>query len=255
MSGGGSQNQEVSSDPWGGVQPYLSELFRYGQRDVLERPLEFYPESTVVPFAPETEYGLGATTNRAAMGSALNPAAQGQVMDTLGGKYMAGGEGYDAYLDSLMSSVRPAVDSQFAAAGRTGGALRSEALGRGIGRGMAPLYDAERSRMMQASSLAPQLAREDYYDIDRLGGVGARREDLYGRQLGDQMQRWNFAQSEPFGRLSRYSTLLQGGLPFGTQETSGGSGKGAGQTAMGGLGAASSIAGMGGPGGFGMWGA
>ncbi len=252
MSGGGG-NQEVKNEPWSGVQPYLSELFRYGQRDVLERPLEFYPQSTVVPFAPETEYGLGATTNRAYGGSPLNPMAQMQVGRTLAGDYMAGGEGYDAYLDSLMSQVQPAVASQFGSAGRAGSPGMAEALGRGIGRGMAPLYDAERSRMMGASSLAPQLAREDYYDMDRMLGVGAQRENLYGRELADQIARWDFEQGEPFGRLSRYSTLLQGGIPFGTRETSGAS-KGAGQTAMGAAGLGLSAARMGGPGGFGMWG-
>jgi hypothetical protein len=223
MAKGGSQ--EVSNDPWAGVQPYLTHGFQYALRDVLDRPLEFFPNSTVTPFSPETQYGLGATTSRALGGSPLNPAAQGQIMDTLGGNYLAGGEGYDAYLDSVLSSVRPNVESQFAASGRSGSPLMGEALGRGIGRGMAPLYNAERSRMMQASAMAPQLAREDYYDIDRLMGVGAKREDLYSRELADQMGRWDFAQQEPGARTGQYMNLLQGGLPFGTQRTSGG-GKG-----------------------------
>ncbi len=253
MSDGGG-GQEVTSDPWSGVQPYLYDLFGRARREIADYPREFYPESTVTPFAPETEASLDAMTGRAMRGSALNPMAQQQVAQTLGGEYLAGGEGFDAYADAVTSAVRPAIESQFASAGRSGSPLMAEALGRGVSRGMAPLYDAERSRMMAASSMAPQLAREDYYDIDRLGGVGARREDLYSRQLGDQIRRWDFAMNEPYGRLQQYGSLLQGGLPFGSQTSSQG-GKGAGQTAMGGLGAAASIAGLGGPGGFGMWGA
>ena len=253
--GKGSSDTTTSTSPWSGLQPYLSTGFEAAFNDVLNNPLEFFPNSTVTPFSPETEYGLGAMTNRAAMGSPLNPAAQGQVMDTLSGKYLTGGEGYDAYLDSVMSDVRPQVDSQFAAGGRTGSGMHSESLGRGLGRGMAPLYNAERGRMMQASGMAPQLAREDYYDIDRLMGVGAKREDLYSRELGDQMARWDFAQNEPGNRISQYMGLLQGGAPYSTSTTKGGGGgKSGGQTALGALGGATSIAGLGGPGGFNWWG-
>lgn len=254
--GKGSSDTTTSTSPWSGLQPYLSTGFEAALGDVLNNPLEFFPNSTVTPFSQETEYGLGAMTNRAGQGSPLNPAAQGQVMDTMSGKYLTGGEGYDAYLDSVMSDVRPQVDSQFAAGGRTGSGMHSESLGRGLGRGMAPLYNAERGRMMQASAMAPQLAREDYYDIDRLMGVGAKREDLYSRQLGDQMARWDFSQQEPGARIGQYMGLLQSGLPFGTQKTSGGGGgKGAAETGLGVAGAGASLAGMGGPGGFGWWGA
>ena len=51
-------------------------------------------------------------TNRAMQGSELNPAAQGQVMDTLGGKYLAGGEGYDWFYasdDDRAAGIRSSI--------------------------------------------------------------------------------------------------------------------------------------------------
>ena len=206
------KTQEVDTDPWEGVQPYLRELFREAQANVLNRPLEFYPDSTVVPFAPETEAALAAQTGRSVFGSPLNPAAQQQVYDTMTGGYFGQGAGFDLAKDAIASAVVPAVDTQFGTAGRFGGPLQAEALGRGISRGLAPYL--ERNRMMAASEMAPELAREDYFDIGQLGQVGMQREDLYGRSLQDLVDRWNFAQQEPFSRISDYSSLLQPGLSF-----------------------------------------
>lgn len=208
------KSQDVNTDPWAGVQPYLTRLFQEGERGVLERPLEFYPDSTAVPFSPETEISLAAQTGRAVLGNPLNPAAQGQISDTLAGNYFAGGPGFDAARDAVASAVIPGVDSAFGMGGRFGGALQSEAIGRGVSRGLAPYLDAERNRMMQASEMAPGLAREDYFDISQLGQAGLQREDLYGRTLQDQVDRWNFAQQEPTTRLGNFSSLIQPGLSF-----------------------------------------
>lgn len=214
------KSNDVDTDPWGGVQPYLRTLFGEGQQNILERPLEFYPESTTVPFSPETDVALAAQTGRAFSGNPLNPMAQQQVGDTLAGNYFGQGAGFDAAADAVTSAVMPGVDSQFGTGGRFGGALQAEALGRGVSRGMAPYLDAERNRMMQASEMAPELAREDYFDIGQLGDVGAAREDLYSRELQDQVDRWNFAQQEPNTRISNFSNILQPGLQFSSQQGS-----------------------------------
>lgn len=253
--GGGGRSQTTETQPWKQLRPYLGRGFHEALVNVLERPLEFFPGSTVTPFAPETQAGLLGMTNRAAMGSALNPAAQGQIMDTLSGDYFGGGEAFEAAKDAITSSVVPGVDSTFGLGRRFGSPLHAQAIGRGVSRGLAPYLESERGRMMQASAMAPTLAREDYYDLDRLMGVGARREDLYSRELADQMARWDFAQQEPGTRIANYMNLLQSGSPYTTTRTSGGGGgKGAGQTALGVLGGAASVAGLGGPGGFGIWG-
>jgi hypothetical protein len=134
-------------------------------------------------------------------------------MATMGGDYMSGGPGFNAYADSAWNAVRPQVDSAFEAGGRYGSNLHAESLGKGFGRAMAPLYDAERNRQMGAMAGAPGLAMADYTDPTMLQGVGAAREQ--------QAQR--FA-DEPTRRLQNYMGLIGGSGYGGTTTTTGGAG-------------------------------
>ncbi len=208
-SGGGGTNTTVqNADPWKGQQPYLEKGFAGAEQGILNQPGQ-----GDVPLSPETQYSLYHTGNRALQGSPLLGQAQGQASSTLAGDYMSGGPGYESYLDSVVSSVRPQVDSMFARGGRSGSPGHQEALGRGIGRGMAPLYDSERGRQMQAMAGAPGLAQADYADMSMLGNVGAAREGQQ-RTIND----------EAYNRLSRYMGLV-GGMGYGgTTTTSGGAG-------------------------------
>ena len=208
MAKGGSNTETVKQDPWKAQQPYLTAGFEGAANEVLNQPY-----GSVVPFSPESQYALEQTGNRALQGSPLIGQGQQQISNTLGGDYMSGGPGFDAFADAAWSSVRPGVDSQFARGGRTGGAAHGEALGRGFGRAMAPLYDAERGRQMQAAFGAPGMAMADYQDMGMLGQVGAQRE-AKAQQYA----------SEPANRLSQYMGLV-GGQGYGGQTTtSGGSG-------------------------------
>lgn len=229
MSSGGSGTQVQNTDPWSGQQPYLKKGFEGAEQGVLNNPGQ-----GVVPFSPETQYSLYGTANRALQGNPLLQMGQGQIADTLGGNYMAGGPGFDAFADAAWNSVRPQVDSGFAGAGRYGSNAHSEALGKGFGRAMAPLYDSERGRQVQAAFGAPGLAQADYADFDRLGLVGGARE-ARAQQYAD----------EPYERLRRYMSLVGGG-GYGSQTTSSGQ---EGNPLMGALGgaAAGSM--------FGPWGA
>lgn len=217
--GGGSQSSET--EPWAPQQPYLRRGLREAEQNILDRPHQFFPNSTVVPFSPETEMSLAAQTGRAMTGSPLNALAQQDVGRTLSGDYLNQNPYLDQLTDSITAAIRPGIDAQFAGGGRYGSGLHAESLGRGISRGLAqPLfgaYESERNRMQQAAGMAPQLAREDYYDIGQLGQVGLRREDLYGRQLQDQMQRFEFEQSEPNRRIAEYINLVSG--PYGGTQT------------------------------------
>lgn len=82
-------------------------------------------------------------------------------------------------------------------------------------------YESERDRMAQdlqqqrqqqlgVLGLAPSLAQNDYADIDRLSQVGARREDLAGREMQDAMSRWDFGQNAQSTLLDQYLGRLQG---------------------------------------------
>ena len=208
MPSGGSNTETVTQDPWKEQQPYLTGGFEGAAEEILNQPY-----GSMVPFSPESQYSMEQIGNRALQGNPLLQQGQQQMSDTLAGNYMSGGRGFDDFADAAWSSVRPGVDSQFARGGRTGGAGHGEALGRGFGRAMAPLYDAERNRQQQAAFGAPGMAMADYQDMGMLGQVGAQREGK-AQQFAD----------EPYKRLSQYMGLV-GGQGYGGQTTtSGGSG-------------------------------
>ena len=233
MSGGGSQTSQTTNEPWAAAQGPLKLGYQAAEQNILNRPTEFFPGSTVVPFAPETEAALGATSNRAFQGSPLLGGAQQYTGDVLGGQFLdpASNPFLANVSDSVLSAIRPGVDSMFAGGGRAGSPSHAEALGRGVSRGMAPYlfgeYGRERGFQESAANRAPGLAREDYYDIDRLGGVGAAREGQVGQELADQQARWGFAQEEPGRRAQSYISSISG-IPMGsistTRSDSGGSG-------------------------------
>ena len=214
---GGGQTSTSTTEPWPAQQESLKRGFLEAEQNVLDRPLDYFPESTVIPFAPETTAALGATTTRALRGSPLLGGAQEYTGDVLAGRYADPRN--NPYLagvsDAVLSEVIPAVSSTFGRAGRTGGSpLELEAVGRGVSRGMAPTlareYGRERGAMEAAAGRAPGLAREDYTDIGQLARVGAVREGKAGEGLSDQLARWNFAQSEPTNRIAQFMSLVQG---------------------------------------------
>jgi hypothetical protein len=75
--------------------------------------------------------------------------------------------------------------------------------------------DLERQRSMQfgVAGLAPQLANQDYVDINALQGVGGQVEDLSGRLMEDQAARWDFSQNAPQINLDNYLARVTGAYP------------------------------------------
>ena len=216
-TGGGTQQTVQTNEPWSAQKPYLKTGFGRAETDVLDRPLSYFPESTVVPFSPESTLALGGQTNRALEGSPLLGGAQGYTGDVLSGKFLdpSSNPFLSQVSDAVLSEVQPQVAGTFARAGRTGGSpLAAEALGRGVSRGMAPYlfseYGRERGIMEGAAARAPGLAREDYYDLSRLGEVGAARETKTEEGLAEDIARFNFGQQEPTNRVAQFMNLIQG---------------------------------------------
>jgi len=199
--------QTTDTTPWAPAQPYIKTGYEAAEQNILNRPTSFFPGSTVVPFSPESQAALGGTANRAYWGSPVLGAAQDYTTDLLTNP------GSSPVYDAVRSDVRPGVDAAFGRAGRQGTSpLADEAYGRGISRALAPYMES-------AAGRAPGLAREDYYDLERLAGVGAAREAKQGQHLGEQMARWDFAQQEPAQRTQAYISALSG-VPMGQTSTS-----------------------------------
>ncbi len=237
--GGGSPATSLTTEkaePWGPQIPYLKRGFKEAEQNVLNRPLEFFPGSTVTPFAPETEAGLSKATARATEGSPVIGAAEGELQRTLGGDYLSADNPYTSALtDQIAGDVGAAVDSRFSLAGRQYGSPgHVEAVSRGIADAVAPFqfgnYSAERGRMGEQLKMAPAIGAQPYQDAQALLGVGAEREGLSRAGLSENVARHQFAQTEPIQRIENYMRLVQGN--YGGQRTS----TGTAQPATGGFG-------------------
>ena len=231
-SGGGSGGQQTvvqerNVEPWSELQPFLADeqfgLYPTARRDVLERPLEFFPNRTFIPFSPETQMGLSGIAGRA-MTPPITLPAEAELGRTLSGQYLdAGNPFFQQMMQRVAREVRPRIDTQFAQGRRLGSGLHGEATSRSLADAAASLsfqnYGQERDRMQRAVQMAPGLEQAGYLPMQQLMGVGSMREGLARQELAEQMQRHAFAQAEPSQRLGVYASLL-GQNPTGMGGTS-----------------------------------
>jgi len=221
----------TNTDPWSGQQDYLKTGFSRAQSDVLDKPAEYYPNSTVVPFAPQTEQALGLQEQRAIGGSPVEQQAQNVVQQTAQGDYLAQGNPFlgqaiqsatQPVIEQFQEDIVPGIQSGFSGKGRYGSGLQARQQERA---GQAALdqtskiasamgyqnYGDERARQMQAASLAPQMGQIDYQNIANLANVGQTRESQAGAELQGDINRFNFGQQAPKDALAQYMTLVGGG--------------------------------------------
>ena len=139
---------------------------------------QYYPGSTVVPFAPETQQALDMQAQRAQSGSPLNAAAQSSLTNVLGGganpatPYLEGmfGQvnpatqsltalangtdqaGFQNAFNAARNQITPQVDSLFGRAGRSGSGLAQTAQTQAEADAFANLYNQEQNRKLSAAS-------------------------------------------------------------------------------------------------------
>ncbi|MHA1555083.1 MAG: hypothetical protein ACTSU0_11830 [Alphaproteobacteria bacterium] len=226
-SGGGTTTNvtNMTNDLPEYIRPYYQAGLAAAEADILERPTDFFGGQTYANSAPETEAALNVQTNRARAGSPLLDRAQGYTSDVLSGQYLSPDS--NPYMgqiaDAVRSEVVPAVSSGFGGAGRTGGSpLETEAISKGVSRGMSPYmfqeYGRERGAMEAAAGRAPGLAAADYTDIAQLGLVGQAREGQAQLGINEAISRQSFGENEPTNRILQYMSALQG-VPVGLNQT------------------------------------
>lgn len=170
----------------------------------------------------------------------LFPQSTGMLSQTVGGEFM----GANPYMQDAVARAQQGalsgINATFGGAGRTGGGIHQQSVAEGLGNVAAsmyaPAYEAERSRMLQASGMLPgQIASQV-----GLGGV------MEAKDLEQQLA--------PYTQLQRYGQLIS--MPAGGTSTSTGDmpGRGAGAGALGGALSGGAIGANIGSG-FGGWGA
>lgn len=208
MTPGSSSKQTTTqtNEPWSGSQPYLKEVMGEAQRLYQSNIPQYYGGSTVSGFTPEQEAAQRGTIARASSGAPVNAAASQWAQGVLGG-------GESPYATAVAREVVPRVNAQFSQAGRYGSGAHTGALTDALVAGIAPYQ-------LAAAQMAPQIAGQDYLDLQALGSVGAERQELNQALTNADIARFNFEQQKPFSKLTDYLSYIQGGgSGFGTTTT------------------------------------
>ena len=218
-----------NTDPWSGQQPYLETGFKKAEEQ-LDNPLEYYPNSTVVPFSNQTKEALNRYETRAMNGSPLTAAGQDQIQATLNGDFMEGNPylsqmidtASQPVIDNYQKAVSPGIDAAFSSSGRYGSGMHASAhdtAQQDLGRSLSDMagsigyqnYGDERNRMLQSAGIAPQMAAADYSDMSQLANVGQAYESQAGAEMQDDISRFNFGQQAEKDALAQYMALVGGG--------------------------------------------
>lgn len=217
-SGSKTQKVQSSTAPWGPQatrwQTSLGDLDRLRTSGALR--INPYPGQTVAGASPETEAFWSGTAGRAQAGSPLNAMSRDYVSRILDPSYLTEeSSGISDVLDMASNDV----NARFAMGGRTFSGAHAGALGKQLG-GIRYQDFARRAGEQQAAAqFAPQLAREDYYDLGQLGQVGGQREAYMQDQINADIDRYNKLQQAPINELALYQQLIGGNLGGTTQGT------------------------------------
>lgn len=177
------------------VKPYAEEYLSRAS-NLSNEPYNQYSGQKIASLTPEHMAGLDAKTQRAAYGSPVMNAAQGQAYNTLNGAYMSPDS--NPYLkqtvDTALGDVQSRVNSQFNKPGAWGSTAHQELMTRNLGDTAASMYGAnysnERANQLKYASLAPQYASADYQDAEQLLSVGDAYRSYEQDLLNQSYQDW-----------------------------------------------------------------
>ena len=115
--------------------------------------------------------------------------AQQLYGDTAAGKYLYGGEGFNAALQAAQNKIIPDVESRFARGGRLDSGLARAAEVGGIGDAFANLYGQERGLQQQAGAALPGLSNMSQYAnyASPMLGALANQQPIYPGSKGAGM--------------------------------------------------------------------
>lgn len=210
-----------TSEPWAEQKPYLQQIMGQAQQLYQSNGPQYYPKSTVAPFSKPQLQAQQAGMNRAMQGSGALRGANQYASDVMGGKYL--NDPYnDQVFNSIQSKIMPAVNSNFAAAGRYGSGAHTGAMTTALTDAYAPyasqMRQGELDRMSSMASFAPELAQADYNDINAMYDIGSQQQMMAQSEMDDAKGRWDYYQDLPFNKLSQYLGLIGGN--YGGQTTS-----------------------------------
>lgn len=185
-SGGGTVNTVQESGPWGGVQPYLQDI--YGK--AYERINADYQTDRAIPqLSPQTQQSVAMATSQATdPNSPVNLAQK-----SLGGYFQPGFLSVDSNpaIQSAADAAKRAVNTQFSG-DNYGGSANREWLARATAGAVAPMIENQQTRQLQAAQLSPGLQAASTQQLAAAGQTMDQYDtmvrnapwDLFGRYQG-----------------------------------------------------------------------
>ena len=240
--GGGSSTTTQNIDP--AILPYITYGLEEAKGLYNQAGPQYYPSDTYVPASAQTTSALGLAEARAKAGNPLVSAAQTQMGDVIGGKYL----GANPYLSAAMSGAANVATQAYndAIQGTRSGASQAgrygsnamfdqtsraqqnlaNSLAQEAGRLMYQNYGAERAAQQAAVQQAPAMAATDYADIQQLLATGQTQEDYARQKLEADIGRFEFGQNLPYSKLQSYLSAAYGApTPMNQTTTQSGGGK------------------------------
>ena len=213
-SGGSTSTNTVQrADPWVGVQPALTQGISEAQRLYGQGAPQYYPGQTYAPMSPWTQQALQNQAGTAQMGAPGITAANQNIQDTLGGKYLNSNPYLQGAFNSALGDVQSRVNAPFARQ-NYGGSAHEEWLGRQLADRALPIYAQdyanERNRQLAASSMAPTLEQAQYIAPAQLAQAGTAMQNFGQQGINEQMARYNYNQQAPWNMLDQYTKLITG---------------------------------------------
>jgi hypothetical protein len=210
-SGSDTQQTTQTSTPWGPQaqrwKTALGDLDKLRSSGALR--INPYPGQTVAPISDETSNAWTGIANRAQSGSPLNQMSSQYVQRTLDPNYlMSDSPGLQSVLDRSANDV----NARFAMAGRTFSGNHAGALNESQGQLRYQDFARKAQEQQAAAQFAPQLAREDYFDLGQLQQVGGQREAAGQDLINADINRYNALQNAPINELALYQQLIGGSL-------------------------------------------
>ena len=241
--GGGSSTTNQEIDPI--VKPFVQDALSESQKMYQSGPAQYYQGQTYVDPSSYTTEAINSAYNRATQGSALNTNAQAEMNNILQGNYLNAGNPYlaqatqagaDVATDQFNNAIQNATSSA-SSMGRYGSdahqRLMSDAsnnLARNLSNTAGTMaynnYNAERQNMVNAMNNAPEMAKNDYYDIQQLQNLGQIQEGYDQTALQADINRWDYGQNADRNNLNSYVNAVWGApMPMNQTTTQSGGGK------------------------------
>lgn len=156
---------------------------------------------------------INRTVDMARTGSPLVDQAQNVVSDM-----MTRQAGQNPYLDQMLAKygadANAAVMANFNKSGRMGSGANAATAATAYADATLPhlfnQYNTDMSNRLNAASMAPTLAEQDYLDAGRIGTAGDILRGQSQQQLDEALQKWQYETNAPYTLLDAYTNTVYG---------------------------------------------